>query len=62
MPRHPNETVPTQFRLTDDTLRDLDAVARWLEAQGLPHSRTDAVRYAARDAAQRVRKKVEKTS
>jgi hypothetical protein len=54
--RWPNETVPSQFRLGPDTLADLDAVARHLESEGLPHSRADALRYAARQAARGLEK------
>jgi hypothetical protein len=62
MARTPNETIPTQFRLADETLADLDTIVTWLAAQGLPHSRADAVRYAARDLARRLRKKERKSS
>ncbi len=45
-------TKPRQFRLTDDTLAELDAIARHLSAEtGVEHSRTDAIRYALRQTA-----------
>jgi hypothetical protein len=51
------ETVPRQFRLRNDTLADLDAVAAFLsERDGRRATRSDAVRFAARQAAQRLEK------
>lgn len=52
-----NATTPTQFRLKPDTLADLDAIASWLSAaNGIAHTRTDAVRYAARQLAKKIEK------
>lgn len=59
MPRTPNETVPSQFRLKPDTLDDLDLIARQrTEDTGVEHSRTDAIRWAAHEAAKKIRKKI----
>jgi|GEM_PF-6423018 len=50
-------TVPRQFRLGDDTLADLDLIAEHYTAEtGIEHSRTDAVRLAARREADRIRR------
>lgn len=45
---------PRQFRLDGQTARDLEAVQHWLAGQGLPATASDAVRYAARQTAERV--------
>jgi hypothetical protein len=43
------KTRPRQFRLSDETLADLDKIAVHLtETNGVTYSRTDALRYAAR--------------
>jgi len=47
MPRPPNETVPRQFRLSEETLSLLDRIS---DHYGLG-SRADAIRIAARVAA-----------
>lgn len=58
MPRTANETVQRQFRLKPETVADLDAIAAHLTATtGIEHSRTDAVRWAAREAAKKISKK-----
>ena len=49
-------TKPTQYRLTADTLADLDAIRA---VRGLS-SRAEAIRVAARDAVRADRKKSEK--
>lgn len=50
-------TVPRQFRLGDDTLADLDLIAEHYTAEtGIEHSRTDAVRLAAKREANRIRR------
>ena len=60
MPRTANETVPSQFRLERPILEDLDLIRAWLEKdRGGKQSRTDAVRFAAREAAKKIRKKSE---
>lgn len=42
------DTIPSQFRLSQDTLDTLDRIAAQLSAeQGRNASRTDAVRWAA---------------
>lgn len=56
--RDPGPTTPRQFRLRQDTLDDLDAIR---DALGLD-SRADAVRYAARQVADGLRKKSGKKS
>lgn len=54
----PGTTTPTQFRIGDDTKADLDLIAEDRTAEtGIPHTRTDAVRYATRREADRIRKK-----
>jgi hypothetical protein len=55
MPRYPNETVPSQFRLGADTIAHLDAISLWLTADsGVKHNRTDAIRWLAAYAAKRI--------
>jgi hypothetical protein len=50
--RTPGETVPRQFRLKSETLADLDEIAEHLtRTTGIAASRTDALRYAARQTA-----------
>lgn len=50
-------TTPRQFRLRAETLADLDAIAAHLEQEsGHRHSRADAIRFAARQAARRLEK------
>lgn len=45
------------FRLSPETLAELDAIAATLTAQrGIRHTRTDALRHAAREAAKRMRR------
>lgn len=42
-------TIPRQFRLTEDTLAELDALVRHLEqTTGMTCTRSDAVRFASR--------------
>jgi hypothetical protein len=42
-------TKPRQFRLSEETLAELDRLAEHLTREtGVIHSRTDAIRYAAR--------------
>lgn len=47
------ETVPTEqrnFRLSDDTIGQLDEIAKSLtEQRGLKHTRTDAIRHCAKE-------------
>jgi hypothetical protein len=45
-------TKPRQFRLSEETLAELDRLAAHLTREtGVTHSRTDAIRYAARHTA-----------
>jgi hypothetical protein len=47
--RWPNETIPRQFRLGQETLEELDRIAEHIKQDtGVPASRADAIRYAAR--------------
>lgn len=56
--RTPGETVPTQYRLRPETLADLDAIAAHLtDLTGRANTRTDAVRFAARETAKKISKK-----
>lgn len=59
-------TTPRQFRLTDETLDDLSWIAEYLAAMtGREASRTDAIRYAARQLRQQLdttKKKTKKSS
>jgi hypothetical protein len=49
---------PTQFRLACDTLAELDAIAaRLTHERGSRQGRTDALRFAVREAAKKIRKK-----
>lgn len=58
MPRYPNETKQRQFRLKQETLDDLDFVARCLTKDtGIEHNRTDAIRWLAHEGAKNFRKK-----
>jgi hypothetical protein len=62
MPRKPNETPQSSFRLGAGTLADLDRIAALLaERSGVPHSRTDAIRDAARARRKNLEKSPEKT-
>lgn len=45
------KTTPSQFRLSDDVLTALDRIAAKLSEDGVPHSRTDAVRKSVSIAA-----------
>lgn len=57
MPRTPNETVPRQFRLTESTIAELDAIASHLELEtGITHSRADVIRWLARREVGRLEK------
>lgn len=48
-------TVPRQFRLNDETLADLDAIADHLaKTTHSKASRADAIRYAAREIASKL--------
>jgi hypothetical protein len=60
----PQESVKaTTFRLGEDTIADLARIAEHLTAlTGREHNRTDAVRWAARQAADALRKKSEKST
>jgi hypothetical protein len=50
--------TPRQFRLSDDTLADLDFIAAFHSKEtGSPHNRTDAVRVAVKREADRIRRK-----
>ncbi len=61
MPHTPNETLPRQFRLKAESLADLDLIAAHLTAaSGIEHTRSDAVRWAARREAEKIRKKSSK--
>ena len=49
MARTSNETIPRQFRLSQDTLDEIDRLAAHLGlSTGIEHSRTDVIRYAVR--------------
>ncbi len=49
-------TKPSQFRLGAEVLADLDLIALTLTTEtGIPHTRTDAVRLAAKREADRIR-------
>lgn len=51
-------TPPTQMRLKPDTLADLDLIAEARSQEtGITHTRTDAVRFAAKREADRLRKR-----
>ena len=57
-----NHTTPSQFRLPDDTLADLDLIKAWLESEhGQPATRTNAIRYAARQICLQIQKKKKKS-
>lgn len=59
--RTPNETTPRQFRLKDETLTDLDVIAAYLSARDRRDaSRADAIRHAAGQVADALRKKAKK--
>lgn len=59
MSRTRNETVQSQFRLKPETLVELDLIAKYrTEETGVEHSRTDAVRWAAHEAAKKIRRKI----
>ncbi len=54
----PGETKPRQFRLSDETLAELDLIAADRTAEtGVDHTRTDAIRYAAKREADRIRRR-----
>ncbi len=54
---HKGPTTPSQFRLGEDTLAELDLIRDHLAAlHGGRRNRTDAVRYAARQVAAGLRK------
>ena len=54
-------TAPSQFRLRPETLADLNYLAESLaESTGVPHTRTDAVRFAARFARAAIEKPTKK--
>lgn len=56
--KKPAAVTPSQFRLSKETRDDLDCIAADRTAEtGVTHTRTDAVSYAARKEAERVRKK-----
>jgi len=56
--RKGGNTPPSSFRLEPETVADLDTVAEYqTRTTGVRHSRTDALRLAARQAADRVRRK-----
>ena len=58
MPRTENETKQSQFRLSRETLAELDTIADWLSStSGRPPTRTDAIRYAAKEMAKRAKKR-----
>lgn len=58
MPRTPNETIQSQFRLEADTLDDLDIIADWLSlTHGVKPTRANAIRHAARITARMVQNK-----
>jgi hypothetical protein len=53
-------TVPRQFRLGDDTLADLDLIAEHYTVENRKkQSRADAIRIAAKQLADKLRKKQE---
>jgi len=47
-------TKPSQFRLSAETLSDLDRIKKHLSETGQDASRADAIRVATRDFAQRL--------
>ena len=55
--RGPNETIPKQYRLRLDTLADLEEIAAYLAEIGIPSTGAHAIRYAARQTVQTIRKK-----
>lgn len=56
-------TTPRQFRLSDETLADLDAVAaHYTAVTGMPHTRTDVIRRLAREKAAGLRPQPAKPS
>jgi hypothetical protein len=56
-------TTPRQFRLAPDTLAELDMIAAHLcDRDGVPRSRADAIRYAARLVYKKLRRKPKKNS
>lgn len=47
-------TTPRNYRLAEDTLADLDLIAAKLtERDGVPRTRSDAIRFAAKEAAKK---------
>lgn len=53
-----NNTPPRQFRLSEETMAELQFIAEHHAAEtGVPQSRADAVRIAARKEVDRIRKK-----
>ena len=51
-------TTPKQFRLSPDTIADLERIKKWLADNGHGATRSDAVRYAAREIAKKISKSV----
>jgi hypothetical protein len=59
VPRTANETKQSQFRLSPATLAQLDGVAAWLrDTTGLDATRSDAIRYLAREGAKKNSQKI----
>ena len=54
---NPGVTKQAAFRLNTDTLRRLDTISLWLQREGLPHGRTNALRFAANRVAKNLKKK-----
>jgi MoaA/NifB/PqqE/SkfB family radical SAM enzyme len=48
MGKETKKTTQTNFRLSQETIDDLDKIAEILSESGVTHTRTDAIRYSAR--------------
>lgn len=57
--RKPGETVQSQFRLSADSLADLETILAHLAgmAGGVPLTRSDAIRHALHETAKKIPKK-----
>jgi hypothetical protein len=62
MPRTANETKQSQFRLSMETLSQLDQIAKWLKKEtGIDATRSDVIRYLAHDGLKKIPKKTPNT-